>query len=240
MQITSGKFERGKLIIIYGAPGTGKTTLASTATTPVFIDFEHGSDQLDVSRIHINSFEDYENAMRLVYKEQFKTIVIDSVTSFERRLTEQICQERKIKTLARAGFGQGFQDLKEMWQKVLKPIEAMLAINKNVILIGHQKIRIVQDPVLNEGYDRVEIDVSKDTLQTLVSVSDIIALMRQEFVVTDNEGRSRAIGSGKRILLTQDRPGYMAKSRYQSKEKISVSAKVWNELLNIEEKTYAT
>jgi hypothetical protein len=240
MQITSGKFERGKLIIIYGAPGIGKTTLAGTATNPVFIDFEHGSDQLDVSRIHINSFDDYENAMRLVYKEQFKTIVIDSVTSFERKLTEQICFERKIKTLARAGFGQGFQDLKEMWHKVLRPIEAMLAIQKNVILIGHQKIRIVQDPVLNEGYDRVEIDVSKDTLQTLVSASDIITLMRQEFVVTDNEGRSRAIGSGKRILLTQDRPGYLAKSRYQSKEKINVSAKVWNELLNIEEKIDAT
>lgn len=240
MQITHGKHERGKLIIMYGAPGIGKTTLAGTATTPVFIDFEHGSDQLDVSRIHINSFEDYENAMRLVYKEQFKTIVIDSVTSFERRLTEQICQERKIKTLARAGFGQGFQDLKEMWHKVLKPIEAMLAINKNVILIGHQKIRIVQDPVLNEGYDRVEIDVSKDTLQTLVSVSDIIALMRQEFVVTDNEGRCRAVGDGKRILLTQDRPGYMAKSRYQSKEKLVVGAKIWQELLGIKENIDAT
>jgi len=234
MQIEYGIQERGKLIIIYGAPGVGKTTLASQMPSPVFLDFEHGTDQIKCAKIHMSAYSDYENAMRTVYKEPFQTIVIDSLTSFERRIIEFICNERKIKTLSRAGFGQGFQDLKEHWQKILKPIDAMLAANKNVILLGHTRIRVVQDPVLNEGYDRLEIDINKDSMQTLVSVSDVIALMRQDFIVTEEDGRSRAVGDGKRVLLTADRPGYIAKTRCATKEKIICNKDFFNKLIGIE------
>ena len=213
MEITTGKKIRGKFVVLYGAPGIGKTTLASKATNPLFIDAESGTDELDVARLSVKAPEQVRDAFVAAFKSEYKTIIIDSATAIERLLTAKILAERNIKTLARAGFGAGFQDLKDSWIETLKPIDAILQSNRNVILIGHTKVKSVNDPVLGDSYDRTEMDIHKDSLQTIVSAADMMLLMREEITLKDDEGRTRPVGTGKRVLYTADRPSFLAKTR---------------------------
>jgi Cdc6-like AAA superfamily ATPase len=213
MEITTGKKIRGKFVVLYGAPGIGKTTLASKSTNPLFIDAESGTDELDVARLSIKAPEQVREAFVAAFKSEYKTIIIDSATAIERLLTAKILSERNIKTLARAGFGAGFQDLKDSWIETLKPIDAILQSNRNVILIGHTKVKAVNDPVLGDSYDRTEMDIHKDSLQTIVSAADMMLLMREEITLKDDEGRTRPVGTGKRVLYTADRPSFLAKTR---------------------------
>lgn len=213
MEITTGRKIRGKFVVLYGAPGIGKTTLASKTTNPLFIDAESGTDELDVARLSVKGHEQVREAFVAAFKSEYKTIIIDSATAIERLLTAKILAERNIKTLARAGFGAGFQDLKDSWIETLKPIDAILQSNRNVILIGHTKVKSVNDPVLGDSYDRTEMDIHKDSLQTIVSAADMMLLMREEITLKDDEGRTRPVGTGKRVLYTADRPSFLAKTR---------------------------
>ena len=51
MKITEGKIDRPLKLVIYGTEGIGKSSLASQAPSPLFIDTEGGTAQLNVRRI---------------------------------------------------------------------------------------------------------------------------------------------------------------------------------------------
>lgn len=233
MEIVTGVRKRGRFVVLYGAAGIGKTTLASKANKVLFIDAENGTDELDVARLSVREPGQLREAFVAAFKSDFQTIVIDSATAVERLLTGQILSERKIKTLARAGYGAGFQDLKDSWIETLKPVEAILNSNRNVILIGHTKVKTVNDTVLGDTYDRTEMDIHKDSLQTIVSTADMILLMREEITLREDDGRTRAIGTGKRCLYTSDRPSFLAKTRVKIPEIIDLekTENVWEKLL---------
>ena len=50
MNISTGKIDRAQKIVIYGAEGIGKTTLASKFPDPLFIDTEGSTAHIDVKR----------------------------------------------------------------------------------------------------------------------------------------------------------------------------------------------
>jgi len=51
MQITKGKIDKAKKVVIYGAEGIGKSTLASKFPEAVFIDTEGSTNTMDVARL---------------------------------------------------------------------------------------------------------------------------------------------------------------------------------------------
>ena len=51
MEITRGKVQKAKKVVIYGPEGIGKSTFASRFPDPVFIDTEGSTN--DLSLIHI-------------------------------------------------------------------------------------------------------------------------------------------------------------------------------------------
>ncbi len=51
LNIKNGKIPRPQKVVIYGAEGVGKTTLAAQFPDPLFIDTESGTAHMDVRRI---------------------------------------------------------------------------------------------------------------------------------------------------------------------------------------------
>ena len=85
--------ETGALnMVVYGPPGIGKTTFASTAPKPLIIDLEGGflsiaGKDVDVCRAH--TLKDVREAIRHAIDNKYGTVVIDSLT----RLAEMHMKE---------------------------------------------------------------------------------------------------------------------------------------------------
>jgi len=51
LNITKGKIDRARKVVIYGPEGIGKSTLAANFPDPVIIDTEGGTSHMDIRRI---------------------------------------------------------------------------------------------------------------------------------------------------------------------------------------------
>jgi hypothetical protein len=195
----------------------GKTHLAAQAPEPLIIDVDRGSGQFDVARIDklVNKTALME-ALRIAYAEQgFKTVVIDSVTAVERLLVKECLLVNKWKTLEDPGYGKGFTALTQEWTDVLSALERIRDAGKNVILIGHQKVKSVNDPTL-DVYDRLELDITKNATTAIVAATDAILFYRWKTRVKkeDNGKRSVGVSTGIRELYTQEKAGFLAGNRF--------------------------
>lgn len=214
--IVLGKQERPFFAVLYGPPKVGKTHLATLASKPLILDVEEGSHQFDVARIvAIKTKASFLAALREAYKEQdYSTIVIDSVTAVERLLVKHVLEEHKQPNLEAFGYGKGFTILASEWAYVLSIIESMRE-KKNIILIGHQKVKTVSDPTV-DSYDKLEIDITKHATNLVCAASDAILFYRWKTRVKkdDNGRRPVAISQGVREVWTQERGGFLAGNRY--------------------------
>lgn len=131
-------------LLIYGAPGVGKTTFAAQAPNPVIMDYENSSETLrntDKSdtpvisdRKALSNFTDVIDFIRK--PNEFDTIIIDSISSMnDTFLMEHMrSQKNRDKHIAL------FQDFRKM-NNVLKEIfYEMITVPKNVVLVAHEKV----------------------------------------------------------------------------------------------------
>lgn len=84
--------------LIYGAPKTGKSTLASQFEKPLFLATEAGLNALETYNTEIDSWEKFlEVCAEIVEgKHGFKTIVIDTVDNLFNMCSAFICKRNKI------------------------------------------------------------------------------------------------------------------------------------------------
>lgn len=215
MIITNGIKKRAAFVILYGPPGTGKTTLASKIPNSVFLDLESGTDFLDVSRVALQSSGMRQTLLDLyALRSQYKTLIVDSLSAAEKILTAELLKANNWANLISPGYGQGYKALRGELMKWKDSLEAFRASGINVVLVGHSKSRIVNDEATGESFDRFSFDMDKDAIDMMIAAVDGCFLMKQKTTIVEENGKRRVVGTGKRILLTKDKPGYMAKSRW--------------------------
>lgn len=216
--ILKGTRARPFFVLLYGVPKIGKTHLASLAPTPVFIDVEEGAAQFDVSYVQgpIDTNERLTQATREVYKEKsFETVIIDSVTAVERIFVAHLLKENNWVSLETPGYGKGHAAVVGMWLHFLSVCETLRNSGKNVILIGHQRIRPVNDPLV-DSYDRIELDVTKNASSAIMAATDAVLYYRWKTRVKKGENGKKSVGvsSGDREIYTQERAGFNAGNRF--------------------------
>ena len=81
-QVVTGKIKKPKRLLVYGAQGVGKTSLASLFPKALFIATEEGTNELDVARIHLSDYKEVILAVREAGESDYETVVIDNDDTF--------------------------------------------------------------------------------------------------------------------------------------------------------------
>lgn len=232
-EVSTGIRKEPFTCLLYGPPKSGKSFLANTAPSPLFLDAEKGTGQLDTSRVPISDGFALFRAIEWASRQPNETIVIDSLTAIQKMLVLKVCKENGQKNIEGFGFGKGYQILKAEWARLGNGVTFLKERNKNVILIAHSLVKPFADP-MSETYDRYELDVDKNSVTTMTSLVDAIFFLRPRTMVrtTEDEKRKIAVGSG-RELHTAESPAFTAGNRFSLKPiYIDPGADVWADIID--------
>jgi hypothetical protein len=226
-------------MIVYGSHGVGKSSFAAQADRPVFIQTEEGLDALIVTRFPLaTSYGEVMEALECLCIEDhdYGTVVIDSADWLEKLIFKQVAENHKVNSIDEIGFGKGFGFAVDLWHYILGKLDELRNVkNMGVILLAHSQVKRFDDP-LTDSYDRYILDMHKGGASLLSEWCDLLMFCnyRVSTVKSDvgfNQKKTRAVGIGERFLHTQERPGWVAKSRWPIKETMSLDYEVFSEEL---------
>ena len=198
---------KGKYILVYGKPKTGKTTLASRFPKNLLIAFEKGYNAIDgIRAIDINKWADFKLVLRQLEKkeaqEMYDTITIDTTTIAYEMCEQYVCAQHGVQTIADIPWGQGYTATKKEFEKCLRKITML---GYGLVLISHIETRKEKLSDDNE----IEIlapSMPKRCYEVVNQIVDIIGYISTEW---DDDGNST------RWLYTRQTPTVMAGSRFK-------------------------
>lgn len=230
-QVVKGKQPKPRRIMLYGVQGIGKSTFASKAPKPIFIQTEDGQGDIDCHRFPMaKKFDDVIAALRELYSEKhdYKTVIIDSVDWLERIIWADVCENKGVKNIEDIGYAKGYTFALDQWRKVTDGLSALRA-DKGMtsILIAHSRIEKFENPE-TDTYDRYAPKLHKHANAMVQEWCDEVLFATYKiFTKTTDEGfnkkRSQAVGSGERVIRTSERPAHAAKNRLNLPDELPLS-----------------
>ena len=233
LRINSGRQSQPEWLVIYGPPGIGKSTLGASAPSPVFIDLEAGTSQLDVPRIEgIETWADLLAAINALRTEphEFKSVVIDTLDKAEWLCWVHVCTSggKGGKAVARieeigGGFGKGYTAAYEEFRRLLAALQALRTERgMRAIVLAHAKVAKVPN-TSGPDYERWELKVHKQIGGVFFEASDAVLYAHRDVAVSAKEGeRVRGFGNA-RMLATEEDAGFMAKNRFGMPARLPLS-----------------
>lgn len=226
LSIRKGPQARAIRTVIYGPEGIGKSTLASQFPDVVFIDFEHGTDSMDVGRFDTpESFDGVLTLLNSISQEDVcKTVVLDTADKLEQLISRHVCLKYGIGSIEDTGYGKGYTYLAEAWIELMKVCDNVIDSGKNIVFVAHAQMRKFEQPDEMGAYDRWELKLSKKTSPLLKEWSDMLLFCNYKTsVVTDEKTKSKKAVGGKRVMYSAHNPCWDAKNRFNFPDSMEMS-----------------
>ena len=131
-------------VMVYAGAGVGKSTFGSKLPKPVFIDYDHGVDDVNVDRIPgPKTWAESMALIRAVAADPmgYKSLVLDTVDPLEEQAIEHILHQTGKKSLADFDFGAGYNAVAQEWKLLLAELDVARKNGMLVCLLGHAIIR---------------------------------------------------------------------------------------------------
>ena len=212
---------KGKYVLLYGKPKSGKTTAACSFPDAVLLAFEKGYNAIgEAYPFDINKWSDYKLAVRDLAdqraKDRFKTVIIDTVSICWDMCEKFICQQNGVQKISDIPWGAGYTACKREFEDSLRQITKL---GYGVVLIAHSASR-VEKTADGSDIEIISPDLPKRANEICNGIVDIIGYIGNEWVN----------GERKRWLYTRETPTLFAGSRFKyMPDKIPFG---YNELVN--------
>lgn len=168
--------ERPIIIVIYGTPGSGKTSAAITANSPILIDTDRGYDRAvqRVDTIEARRWQDIDSEMDTI--RTYKTVIVDTAKSMldDYLSIYAVEQNYKLKTNSLKRFGQMFDDFKLF-------VNTLRNGGSDIIFICHDK-ETAEGDIIKHSPDCT--GQSKDLLLRIADQVGYISVVNGKRVIT--------------------------------------------------------
>ena len=200
---------KGKFLLIYGQPKTGKSTFGSQLPRSLFLNFEQGTNALaGIRGVPILRWGDFKKVLSQLRKprarEMYDSIVVDTASIAWQLCEKYVCQREGVDSIRDIPWGQGWGMLRNEFSECWREITLL---GFGILFIAHSKDKPTEmrDEDGNE-ITAVAPDLPNQCYTIINSIVDIIGYLQ---VQMNNDGTSE------RFLYTRSTPTVFAGSRYQ-------------------------
>ncbi|RLB46324.1 MAG: oxidoreductase, partial [Deltaproteobacteria bacterium] len=151
-------------------------------------------------------------------KHDYKTVVIDTLDWLERLVWSDVCREKNVKSIEDIGYAKGYTFALYQWRTILSGLDALRnERDMTILLLAHCKVERFEHPE-TDPFDRWAPRLHKHASAMIQEwCSEVLfASYKVHTKSTDNgfnRKRVQGIGTGERIVRTQERPAHVAKNR---------------------------
>lgn len=227
------------IICASGGSKIGKSSLAAKSEKPVFIQTEDVGDGINALKTPLlKTFGEVLAAFEWLgtNEHDYKTCVLDSLDWTANLIHNQVCLENNVKNIEKIPYGKGYIMATDMWRQLIDCAKYLRdKRGMTIIYIAHTEIKRFENPE-TEAYDRYQLKLHKNAADLIMESSDIILFLNYYVGVTKSDSggfkkdRIRAVGSGERVIYTEERPAFKAGNRYGLPSEIPFDAEgqYWN------------
>lgn len=197
---------KGKYVLLYGKPKSGKTSAACSFPNAVLLAFEKGYNAIgDAYPFDITKWSDFKTALRDLEdqrsKDRFKTVIIDTISICWEMCEKFICQQNGVQKIGDIPWGGGYTACKKEFETSIRKITQL---GYGVVLIAHSASR-VEKTADGSDIEIISPDLPKRAAEVCNGIVDIIGYIGNEWVN----------GERKRWLYTRETPTLFAGSRFR-------------------------
>lgn len=238
--LNSTRNNKPPLGVIYGVHGVGKTSIAAEFPDPYYLPTpgEEPPDDIDLlSPGTAETFDDLLDVIEWLLTETHdrKTLIIDSIDGAESLVWAETCARLKIPSIEDAGFGKGYVEADTEWRQLLSGLHALRDAGIAVVMLAHTEITRFDSPT-SDPFSRYGIKLHKRASALVQESAQFVAFVNYRHTLKEkevgfNKKVGHAEGSGERQMHMEERPGFLAKSRYATPVSLTLKkGKVWEEL----------
>ena len=162
-----------KILLLYGAPKVGKTTMLSKLNDCLVIDTESGSHMLEGYFQNVNSKEE----LLEFYKEaadghEYKIFALDTIDKLVEWTSKDVIKEMGVEDIADLPYGKGYGMVRE---RTMNNIRKLQSLCSKTIIVGHRKTAAAVDN--STAVEPESLDLSGKLKNQLMAQSDAIGYM---------------------------------------------------------------
>lgn len=185
------------VVMVFGRPGAGKTTLAAQFDNPLFLMFEPGARSLAIFKKDISSWKKFITTIDEleIEKHEFKTIVIDTFTQAFELCQNYVCKKNGWEHPQDGPYGKGWSAVYSEFSTQMTRVMSKFG----VVLIAH-----AADKEIEQLDGTVKTQTAPDmTGQAMKFISRVVDVMAYYYYAKN----------GNRYIRIQATENVMAKNR---------------------------